>query len=148
MGSSAEEAASAATPIGIEEKIIDHRGFWLSDGGQCHIFNDKITSRLSYEELIGDGSERLHGFFSEEQDLAANSGYTWLAPLCIIEDGEDPWYGPSCGVEPESIGEIRLKFIPAGEGKLGSEIIETQIKTEEDGEWQTAVCWKRAPEDA
>lgn len=148
MGSSAEEAVTA--PANVQQigkdGARDQRGFWLSDGGQCRIFNDKITNRLSYEELIGDGSERLHGFF-DTVDGESNSGYTWQATLVIIEEGEDPWYGPSCGEKPESVGSIRLKLIAAGEGSLGSEIIETQIRTDEDGDWQTTVCWKRAPDE-
>eukprot|EP00930_Biecheleria_cincta_P092051 TRINITY_DN81819_c0_g1_i1.p1 TRINITY_DN81819_c0_g1~~TRINITY_DN81819_c0_g1_i1.p1 ORF type:complete len:147 (-),score=31.20 TRINITY_DN81819_c0_g1_i1:139-579(-) len=145
MAASVQQIPASVKQIEKEE-TADQRGFWLSENGQCHIFNDKITNRLSYEELIGDGSERLHGFF-DEVEASANSGYSWSAPLCILEEGEKPWYGPSCGEKPEFVGSIRLRLVPAAEGKLGSEFIETQIHTEGEDDWQASVTWKRAPDE-
>merc|ERR1719442_94986 len=110
-------------------------GFWSSDNGQCHIFLDKITHQLSYEELIGDGSERLHGRLEAEAgDNAETSTFSWQASLAILEQGQDPWYGPSCGPKPEELGKIKVTLRPASDSTEAT--LETRIKSDDDEDWQ------------
>jgi len=119
------------------------RGFWAAEGGECHIFDDKITAQLTYEELIGDGSERLHG----RLEAVEGTPDLWKATLMILEKGQGPWYGPSCGEKPEEVGEIKvtLKKKPAEEG--GAWQLQTQIKTEDDDDWQAPVLFMPLEEE-
>lgn len=108
------------------------RGFWASEAGEFRIFDDSITGQLSFEELIGDGSEKLLGRL-EDIGKGADGCQRWKAELMILEADEAPWYGPSSGPKPEVVGDImvtlRLK-------EDGSPELETRTKTEEDDEWQ------------
>eukprot|EP00927_Polykrikos_kofoidii_P071120 TRINITY_DN67447_c0_g1_i1.p1 TRINITY_DN67447_c0_g1~~TRINITY_DN67447_c0_g1_i1.p1 ORF type:complete len:178 (+),score=41.75 TRINITY_DN67447_c0_g1_i1:80-535(+) len=128
------------------------RGFWASDSGECHIFNDKVTNKLSYEELIGDGSERLHGWLEEvaidgenEKDRESGPCYTWQASLSLLEKGDQPWYGPSCGEQPEVVGDLQVIVRPSSDGSPPQ--FQTRIKTDDDEDWQAAVSFKPVPED-
>ena len=68
--------------------------FWESEAGQYHIFFDKITAQLTHEELIGDGSEHLHGRLVAMDSSDADSGSSrWKASLMILEEAQSPWYG-------------------------------------------------------
>mmetsp|Transcript_7448 Transcript_7448/g.20111 ORF Transcript_7448/g.20111 Transcript_7448/m.20111 type:complete len:180 (-) Transcript_7448:95-634(-) len=107
-------------------------GNWKSAKGGCRVFEDHITSRLSYEEPIGDGS-RLHGWLVKRDDEQI-----WESSLSVLEEGERPWYGPSFGEEPESVGDIRVRLTGKG--------VETQIRVDgEDNDWQPPVCFRRKP---
>jgi len=114
------------------EKGVPVRGFWASEGGEFRIFDDSITGQLSFEELIGDGSERLLGRL-EDIGKGADGCQRWKAELLILEADEVPWYGPSSGPKPEVVGDImvtlRLK-------EDGSPEVETRIRTKEDDDWQ------------
>merc|ERR1712032_1428847 len=112
-------------------------GTWISEKGEFSIFEDHMTSRLSYEELLGDGSDRLHGWLVKQSEDEAR----WLGKLAILEDGERPWYGPSFGEEPDVIGHIQVRFMPGSPDK-----VETQIRVEEeDVDWQPPVVCRRKP---
>lgn len=55
--------------------------------------------------------------------------------MVILEEGKAPWYGPSFGPEPETVGSIQVRHL-SGE-KPG---METQIKVcNQDTEWQPPV---------
>ena len=43
---------------------------------------------------------------------------------------EEPWYSPSCGEEPEYVGDIHVRL-------LSETAIETQIRFSDDDEWLT-----------
>merc|ERR1712232_1247964 len=116
----------------MEEQVM---GFWKSEKGECRIFRDKNTNQLSYEELIGDGSERLHGRMmqiAEEASEKAGAGVVcWEAELMILEEDDGPWYGPSYGPKPDVVGSIRVRF------SLGSpSSLDTRIKVEGKKDWQ------------
>eukprot|EP00929_Paragymnodinium_shiwhaense_P011371 TRINITY_DN116990_c0_g1_i1.p1 TRINITY_DN116990_c0_g1~~TRINITY_DN116990_c0_g1_i1.p1 ORF type:complete len:163 (+),score=28.66 TRINITY_DN116990_c0_g1_i1:75-491(+) len=126
------------------EKLVC--GFWKSDKGECRIFADKITSQLSYEELIGDGSERLHGRLvplSEDESEKNAAGVTcWEAELMILEEGQGPWYGPSCGPKPDVVGSIRLRLTPGSPPSM-----DTRIKVDGEEDWQDPTVFKPVNEE-
>ena len=49
---------------------------------------------------------------------------------------EEPWYSPSCGEEPEYVGDIQGDVHVR---LLSETAIETQIKFSDDDEWQPPV---------
>jgi len=115
-------------------------GFWASSKGECHIFDDPITNQLSYEESVGDGSERLHGKLElVESGTDGATGPCWQASLMILEEGQSPWYGPSFGEKPEVVGDIRLRLLDAM--AEGTPQIETRIKGKDDKEWEAPVLF-------
>mmetsp|Transcript_2941 Transcript_2941/g.8576 ORF Transcript_2941/g.8576 Transcript_2941/m.8576 type:complete len:179 (-) Transcript_2941:22-558(-) len=99
-------------------------GVWASEKGESRIFRDHRTNRLSFEELVDD-SGYLHGWLDKSSD-------GWDATLAFYYVDEEPWYGPSCGEEPEYMGDIRVRL-------LSETMIETQIKFADDTEWQPPV---------
>eukprot|EP00446_Apocalathium_sp_SHHI-4_P077632 CAMPEP_0177571646 /NCGR_PEP_ID=MMETSP0369-20130122/77554_1 /TAXON_ID=447022 ORGANISM="Scrippsiella hangoei-like, Strain SHHI-4" /NCGR_SAMPLE_ID=MMETSP0369 /ASSEMBLY_ACC=CAM_ASM_000364 /LENGTH=229 /DNA_ID=CAMNT_0019059603 /DNA_START=50 /DNA_END=737 /DNA_ORIENTATION=+ len=115
------------------------RGFWASGAGQIHIFDDKMTAQLSYEELLGDGDERLHGRL-----LPGSGPDTWRAELSILSVDEEPWYGPSFGEKPESVGEITATLRVDSDG---TRHLETRIKAEGDKDWGSLVLFKPCEEE-
>eukprot|EP00927_Polykrikos_kofoidii_P029210 TRINITY_DN25295_c0_g1_i1.p1 TRINITY_DN25295_c0_g1~~TRINITY_DN25295_c0_g1_i1.p1 ORF type:complete len:144 (-),score=23.82 TRINITY_DN25295_c0_g1_i1:442-873(-) len=126
-------------------------GFWASELGECHISSDKVTSKLAYEELIGDGSERLHGWLEEVSDEASEENgacipvYRWQASLMQLSRGESPWYGPSCGEQPEVIGDVQVIFRPGGDGSLP--LLQTRIKAQPEESWTEPVAFERVIDD-
>merc|ERR1712129_17969 len=134
--------------MGVEEKqtseasALTSTGFWKSKNGEVHIFRDKITNRLSYEELIGDGSERIFGFLDETGENAEGCA-CWEAELMIFEEGEQPWYGPSSGEKPEVIGTVQVRLLRGDSPQM-----ETCIKTAGDEAWQPATVFDPVPEDS
>ena len=58
--------------------------------------------------MIGDGSERLYGRLEGGENL--DGIYTWTAMLSILEKDDTPWYGPSWGEKPVSIGNIKVNL--------------------------------------
>lgn len=129
----APEANGTATGT-LEEALC---GMWISEKGEFSIFEDHMTSRLSYEELLGDGTDRLHGWLVKQDE----DDNRWQATLMMLEDGQGPWYGPSFGEEPEVVGNIQVHFVRGSPNKL-----ETQIRVaEEDVDWQPPVVCRRKP---
>ena len=92
-------------------------GKWASEKGKSSIFWDCNTNRLSFEELVGD-SGYLHGWLDRNSD-------GWQARLAFYDMDEEPWYSPSCGEEPEYVGDIHVRL-------LSETAIETQIKFSDD----------------
>mmetsp|Transcript_29316 Transcript_29316/g.62336 ORF Transcript_29316/g.62336 Transcript_29316/m.62336 type:complete len:430 (+) Transcript_29316:101-1390(+) len=144
----ADDALQALLQVGfgaqtVEVATLDEAeavsGFWLSEMGQCRIYNDQITQKLCYEELIGDGSERLHGWL---EPIAKKNGVPcWQAELMILEEDDGPWYGPSCGEKPEVVGSIKVTLL------ADSQQMATQTKTEDDADWQPRTIFNPAKDD-
>ena len=67
-----------------------------------------------YFEEPADDSGYLHGWL----DRNSNG---WQASLAFYDMDEEPWYSPSCGKEPEYVGDIHVCL-------LSETAIETQIK--------------------
>eukprot|EP00928_Gymnodinium_smaydae_P065257 TRINITY_DN48427_c0_g1_i1.p1 TRINITY_DN48427_c0_g1~~TRINITY_DN48427_c0_g1_i1.p1 ORF type:complete len:190 (-),score=42.63 TRINITY_DN48427_c0_g1_i1:138-707(-) len=112
-------------------------GSWASDSGSCRVYRDPITSRLSYEESIGEG-RRLHGWL----DKVAGKDALWQGSLALLEAGKGPWYGPSFGPPPETVGDIQVRRLA---GEKDSAEMETQIRVkDEDTDWQPAVRFRLA----
>lgn len=107
-------AAPAASPLGS----------WLSEKGQIRIVRDPMCARLCYEEGLKNG-DRLYGFLEEtdrlpaveegpQQGKEANEVLEegcWQAELRIVEDGKDPWYGPSFGPKPSPVGDVLVRLL-------------------------------------
>merc|ERR1719310_1440358 len=91
-------------PSDVEPSIF---GDWKSDKGECRIFVDHITHRMSYEECFGDCDDRLHGWLEPRE----GEKDSYQAELMILEDGICPWYGPSYGEKPEVVGDIRVRLV-------------------------------------
>mmetsp|Transcript_49075 Transcript_49075/g.110383 ORF Transcript_49075/g.110383 Transcript_49075/m.110383 type:complete len:184 (+) Transcript_49075:66-617(+) len=109
-------------------------GSWSSETGKCRIFKDPITNRLAYEESIGEG-RRLHGWL----DPVTDEKGIWRGTLALLEAGKPPWYGPSFGPAPETVGSIQVRPIADSDPAA----METQIKVaDEDEEWQKPVRFK------
>mmetsp|Transcript_147200 Transcript_147200/g.274179 ORF Transcript_147200/g.274179 Transcript_147200/m.274179 type:complete len:234 (+) Transcript_147200:55-756(+) len=123
-----KSAADTATTAVSEEDV---RGVWATETGKATIFLDQMTNRLSYEEEIEGG--RLHGWLVKQ-----GAELLWHSSLWILEEDQQPWYGPSCGEEPERIGEIRVKLHAGPPLSL-----ETQIRDEEQVEWEVPVIWSQ-----
>lgn len=160
IGLEDEVVASAVTQSETEEAVelddgdatgqsVDDvvRGDWVSESGECHIFEDRMTRRLSYEERFDDGG-RLHGWLVripvEEMEAAdvRDGVASWQATLWLLNDHQGPWYGPSFGEEPESVGDIQVRIRPGNVIALESQI---RVKAE-DGEyddWQSTVTWRK-----
>jgi len=139
----AEAATLAAAPAevgggggggSVEEAV---RGTWVSYKGECRIFEDHITSRLAYEELLQDGDgQRLHGWLVQKGSQAEG---VFQASLSILEEDEGVWYGPSFGEQPEAVGDIQVRLLRKGSGPPE---LETRIRVkEEDSEWQEPVTF-------
>lgn len=125
----------AAVPVAISSvpaaSHADLLGLWKSATGNINIFEDKVTGQPTYVEFIGDGSDciRCH--------LKPDGQDTWSGELMLLEDGQEPWYGPSCGEKPETVGEIRVNLRLAADSKH----IELCIKpTDED--WAAPVLFQ------
>lgn len=118
-------------------------GDWVSCKGECRVFLDHMTSKLSYEEVISDDGDRLHGFLEPVEAPAAEGSAAellcWRADLVVLEDGQMAWYGPSFGEKPETVGDVQVLL------RLGdSPRLETRIRVEgEDTDWQEPVKFRR-----
>jgi len=156
-----DEAALAATTHSETEDAVELddgdstgqsidevlRGDWISDSGKCHIFEDRLTSRLSYEERFDDGG-RLHGWLvripEEEFEAAAvrEDVASWQAKLWLLHECQDNWYGPSCGEEPESVGDIKVRI-----RRSAGLVLESQIRVKDEcgeyDDWQPSVTWRK-----
>uniref|UniRef100_A0A7S1AI72 Uncharacterized protein n=1 Tax=Noctiluca scintillans TaxID=2966 RepID=A0A7S1AI72_NOCSC len=115
-------------------------GFWKSANGECHIFKDKCTNQLTYEELIGDGSERLHGRLVDVS-TDENGVACWQAALMVLEKNQGPWYGPSCGEKPDDVGDIVVRLLRGPPRQL-----ETRIREEGEKEWQPPTLFELVSE--
>jgi len=135
--------ATKLAPSYHTKEGVPIRGFWASKGGEFRIFDDSITAQLSYEELIGDGSERLLGRL-EDIGKAADGCQRWKAELLILEADEAPWYGPSSGPKPDVVGDIMVTLRLTEDG---TPEVETRIKTEEDDDWQKPTLCRLVVED-
>lgn len=133
------EAAPASHATRPAEEAV--QGEWISEKGRCVIREDRMTSRLAYEEPLGDGS-RLHGWLLKQDAGKIAAGVddvVWEAALVMLDEGQMPWYGPSFGEEPEALGDIQVRLRPSGS-------LETRIRvTDEDTEWQPPVAFRRRP---
>lgn len=156
-----DEAAAAGPQLETEEEAVELddgdatgqsvddvlRGDWVSESGECHIFEDRMTRRLSYEELFDDGG-RLHGWLVRipEEELEAedvrDGVAAWQATLWLLNDHQGPWYGPSFGEEPESVGDIQVRIRPGNVIALESQI-RVQAEDGEYDEWQPRVTWRK-----
>ena len=90
-------------------------------------------NRLSFEDLVHDPGY-LHGWLDRNSD-------GWQARLAFYDMDEEPWYSPSCGEEPEYVGDIHVRL-------LSETAIETQIKFSDDDEWQPPVVLTLQHRDA
>ena len=99
-------------------------GKWASEKGESKNFRDSNTNRLTFEELVDD-SGYLHGWLDRTSD-------GWQARLASHDIYEEPWYSPTCGKEPEDIGNIHVRL-------LSETKIEIQIKFSDEAEWQPPV---------
>ncbi len=87
------------------------RGLWtpLDDVGDWfEISGDPYTDRLCYMEPLESGW--LHGWV---ECLGLSRGrLRWRVDLVILEEDEDPWYGPGWGQEPgRDGGHVELKMV-------------------------------------
>merc|ERR1719487_202634 len=110
-GATAAPAGTAATaaPPALGESSPDEalHGTWDSGKGKCRIGKDMITARLFYEEALAEG-ERLHGWLNtvdKEKSL-------WQGSLGLLKAGRGPWYGPSFGEPPQTVGDIQVRLLP------------------------------------
>jgi len=135
LAAPAEDASGGGSGSSIEEAV---RGTWVSYKGECRIFEDHITSRLAYEELLNDGDgQRLHGWLVRKGSEAEG---VLEASLSVLDEDEGVWYGPSFGEEPESVGDIQVRLLRKG---LGPPELETRIRVEEeDSDWQPPVMFR------
>lgn len=108
-------------------------GHWISEKGECRIFEDPITNRLSYEEILEDDEVRLHGFLTRQDEELS-----WKATLHMLAPDESAWYGPSCGEEPDVAGEILLRLTSGPAPSL-----ETCIRDELDTEWSEPTVFSK-----
>lgn len=133
------QAEAAKAPVGHAEEAVV--GEWISDKGECFIGEDRITSRLAFEEPLGDGS-RVHGWLvKQEPGTTADDGSLacWQATLTLLDEGQGPWYGPSFGQEPEALGDIQVRLLVSGG-------LQTRIRVaDEDTDWQPPVTFRRRP---
>lgn len=114
-------------------------GKWVSGNGECAIFEDQMTGRLCYEEMIDGGDQLLHGWLIRRSD----EDTCWQATLMIQEPDQLPWYGPSFGEAPEAVGDIQVRLLPGAKRTL-----ETRIRVaEEDTNWQPPVTFTPKPDE-
>lgn len=139
-GSGAEGPQVGETLLAREDEVC---GTWISQKGECHIFEDHMTSQLSFEEALPDGSGRLHGFLLKQEDPEGEAaGFRcWQAEIALLEEGERPWYGPSFGEKPEPVGDIQVRF-----SRGSPPTLETRIRVaEEETDWEAPVTFRRRP---
>eukprot|EP00928_Gymnodinium_smaydae_P049135 TRINITY_DN32948_c0_g1_i1.p1 TRINITY_DN32948_c0_g1~~TRINITY_DN32948_c0_g1_i1.p1 ORF type:complete len:499 (-),score=87.27 TRINITY_DN32948_c0_g1_i1:246-1700(-) len=129
-----ENAAVAFVSSSISVPNADLlKGLWTSENGEINIFEDKMTGQLIYTEFIGDGSDCIRGH------LKPDGEDTWSGELMLLEEGQEPWYGPSCGEKPETVGEVRIRLLLATDSMQ----LELCIKaTDED--WAAPVLFQSA----
>lgn len=131
--SAAASSSAGCAPAKGEEAVC---GAWVSEKGECKIFLDRMTSRLSYEESLPDGG-RLHGWL-----LRNGQNLCWESRLWYLDEDQGPWYGPSFGEEPEAVGFILVRLCPGSPPTM-----ETQIRVlGEDDDWQSPTSFRQKPE--
>uniref|UniRef100_A0A7S1M5M7 Uncharacterized protein n=1 Tax=Alexandrium catenella TaxID=2925 RepID=A0A7S1M5M7_ALECA len=137
MSASLAELREAQADEENPDPCVAVLGQWVCDKGDCSLFQDHRTNRLTYEEPLGNGS-RLHGFLTKLNGFREEGvAMAWEADLSILDEDEDPWYGPSCGEQPESVGDIQVRY------RVGSRL-ETRIRVDgEDDDWQPPQDWRR-----
>jgi len=118
----------ASVDIASEQAL---HGFWMAKSGECRVFLDNKTRRLSYEEELKDGC-RLHGWLERQGEELC-----WQSALWLLEPDDEPWYGPSCGEEPERVGRIMVRLLPGPPRRMTSQI----MVTDEDEDWQAPTNW-------
>ena len=96
-------------------------GKWASEKGESSIFWDSNMKCLS---LLRLGISAMVGW--------TGTGTVGKRGLAFHDMDEDPCYSSSCGEEPEYVGDIHVRL-------LSETAIETQIKFDDDDEWQPPV---------
>jgi hypothetical protein len=141
---------------------------WVSEKGWCRLLDKELlepirgnsfTAQLAFEELTKDGSERMWGPLIEEvtswdqeaQELlrrryGADVLYVGSAELMVQDAEEETWHGPSCGVMPETVGEVKVTLRRL-EGDPGEQQLELRIKASGESDWLQPTFLKpgRAP---
>eukprot|EP00930_Biecheleria_cincta_P060725 TRINITY_DN46336_c0_g1_i1.p1 TRINITY_DN46336_c0_g1~~TRINITY_DN46336_c0_g1_i1.p1 ORF type:complete len:236 (-),score=59.36 TRINITY_DN46336_c0_g1_i1:91-798(-) len=124
--------------LSVEEAV---KGRWKSAKGECRIFSDSVTHRLTFEEKMPDGV-RLHGWLDDRQEeVSEGATACWVATLHVLDQDECPWYGPSFGEEPEALGEVRVELMP------GRKLRTSIWIADEDEDWQPHVHFSLRPDD-
>ncbi|CAE7368355.1 UVR8 [Symbiodinium natans] len=133
----AEEGDSQAADLEGMPPLQAVQGSWLSARGECAIFTDPRTNRLTYEEHLADDQSRLHGWLEPSEEASEGSIACWIATLHLLEEDELPWYGPSFGEEPEALGQVKVELFPGRR-------LQTSIRIEdEDDDWQSPTPFRR-----
>ena len=99
-------------------------GKWASEKGESSIFWDSNMRCLSFKESVDD-SGYLHGWLDRNRD-------GWQARLAFDDMDENPCCSSSCDEEREYVGDIHVRL-------LSETAIDTQIKFDDDDEWQPPV---------
>ena len=77
--------------VGVEEGIAERVcGTWFSAKGECRVFRDRLTSKLTYEEPLGEGV-RLHGFLERSEALAIHTPQIPREMALELVSGADFW---------------------------------------------------------
>mmetsp|Transcript_13008 Transcript_13008/g.40206 ORF Transcript_13008/g.40206 Transcript_13008/m.40206 type:complete len:219 (+) Transcript_13008:54-710(+) len=138
-GTAGAEEDEAVPEVEHKEPFLAVRGQWVSAKGECYVFEDHRTSRLTYEESLDNGC-RLHGFLTKLEGIREDGvAMAWQAELAILDEEENPWYGPSFGEPPEPVGDIQVRYRPGLACQL-----ETRIRVAgEDDDWQAPLTLRR-----
>mmetsp|Transcript_57650 Transcript_57650/g.115483 ORF Transcript_57650/g.115483 Transcript_57650/m.115483 type:complete len:234 (-) Transcript_57650:63-764(-) len=133
----AEDALEAAAEDEHQEPTVAVIGDWVSAKGECCVFEDHRTHKLSYEEFLDNGC-RLHGFLTKLNGFREDGiAMAWEASLAILDQDEDPWYGPSFGEPPEPVGDIQVRL-------RSNSVLETRIRVAgEDDDWQPPSIFRK-----
>lgn len=134
------ESAVGETQI-EEASVLTSKEFWASENGQCHIFRNHITNRLLYDELIGDGSDKIYGWL-DAKGKDPDGCASWEADLMMADADEDPWYGPAFGEKPDVVGKISLRLLNGAAPQVETKIIEG-----EGSDWGTPVLFTPIADD-
>mmetsp|Transcript_20178 Transcript_20178/g.36555 ORF Transcript_20178/g.36555 Transcript_20178/m.36555 type:complete len:219 (-) Transcript_20178:59-715(-) len=127
-----EESTQEVEEAGGDEQQI--LGRWRAESGECEILFDVMCGRLSYEERLGE--IKLQGWLNQYIEASDPLGPAWHADLHILEEDEDPWYGPGCGLEPEHAGDIQVR-LHAGPPRS----LETRIRHAGEEDWLPPTTW-------
>ena len=78
-------------------------GTWASEKGVSIICWDCNMNCFSFEELVDD-SGYFHGWLGRNR-------IGWQARLSFYDMDKEPWYSPSCGEEPEHVGDFHVRLL-------------------------------------
>merc|ERR1711879_1005841 len=118
-------------------------GWWVTGVGECFISCDYTRRRLAYEELVGNGSQRLHGYLYKHSDGDfGNCMPSWQACLAVLNIDEAPWVDLdaylSSADHHEVVGDIQVRMLPGAGPRLATRILEDD---DEDDCWQKERFW-------